>query len=191
MRRARKAFTGIREAARGGGTAEIIQAWTIVTHATLSKMPLAAPRPLASRSASLGGEQAMSQGKDREAIARLRIDKWLWAARFFKTRSLAQEAVEAGRVRLNGERVKPGREVKPGDELAIQVGDLAWTVKVEALSDRRGPAPAARQLYSEDAGSREARQQRIEARQWQADPGSGIRGRPSKRDRRLLRRFTE
>ena len=122
-------------------------------------------------------------------LARLRIDKWLWAARFFKTRSLAQDAVEGGKARLNGERVKPSREVKVGDTLLIQVGEFSWTVSVMALSDRRGPAPVARALYQEDEASRVARERQIETRQWVADPGSSIKGRPTKRDRRLIHRF--
>lgn len=123
--------------------------------------------------------------------AAARLDKWLWAARFFKTRALAHAAVGAGRVRLNGERVKPGRVLKPGDELNIQVGDLAWQVRVEALSDRRGPVAEARRLYVEDDASREARERRIEERKWQSDPAAALRGRPSKRDRRLIHRFNE
>lgn len=126
-----------------------------------------------------------------ENATRLRIDKWLWAARFFKTRSLAQAAVEGGRVRLDGERVKPSRELRLGDALAIQVGELSWTVTVLALSDRRGPAPMARLLYREDADSQTARQRQIEARQWQADPGRDLRGRPTKKDRRQIHRFNE
>lgn len=122
---------------------------------------------------------------------RLRIDKWLWAARFFKTRSLAQAAVEGGKVRLNGDRVKSSREVKVGDELVIQAGDLTWTVTVAGLSNQRGPAPVARQLYREDAESETARQQQIASRKFQADPGSAIKGRPTKRDRRLIHRFSE
>ncbi|KAF0102344.1 MAG: ribosome-associated heat shock protein Hsp15 [bacterium] len=123
--------------------------------------------------------------------AAARLDKWLWAARFFKTRALAHEAVEAGRVRLNGERVKPGRVIKPGDELSIQVGDLTWKLRVEALSERRGPAAEARRLYVEDEASREARERRIEERKWQSDPAAALHGRPTKRDRRLIHRFNE
>lgn len=133
----------------------------------------------------------MTRTTPDEAATRFRLDKWLWAARFFKTRSLAQEAVEAGRVRLNGERVKPGREVKVNDELVIQVGELRWTVRVAALSDTRRPAPVARQLYEEDAESQAARLRRVAERTWQADPGSALRGRPTKRDRRLIHRFNE
>ncbi len=131
----------------------------------------------------------MKQTDNHESLARLRIDKWLWAARFFKTRSLAQDAVEGGKARLNGERVKPSREVKVGDTLLIQVGEYSWTVSVLALSDRRGPAPVARALYREEEASRAARERQIETRQWVADPGSAIKGRPTKRDRRLIHRF--
>ena len=134
---------------------------------------------------------ARDGGSARETAQRLRIDKWLWAARFFKTRSLAQDAVEAGRVKLGGDRVKPSREVKPGDELVIQVGDLTWSVTVMGISNQRGPAPVARQLYREGAESEASRQQQIASRQWQADPGSAIKGRPTKRDRRLIHRFLE
>lgn len=127
----------------------------------------------------------------REPSSRPRIDKWLWAARFFKTRSLAQDAVENGRVRIGGDRVKSSREVKVGDTLDIQVGEYTWIVSVLALSDRRGPAPVARLLYSEDPESRAAREKRMETRQWVADPGSAIKGRPTKRDRRLIHRFKD
>ena len=76
----------------------------------------------------------------------MRLDKWLWAARFFKTRALAQAAINGGKVKLKGERVKPAREVAPGDELAIRIGELEWLIEVKALSERRGPAEAARKL---------------------------------------------
>jgi ribosome-associated heat shock protein Hsp15 len=123
-------------------------------------------------------------------VSRPRIDKWLWAARFFKSRTLASEAVEGGRVKLNGDRVKPSRELSPGDELTILAGELTWVVKVEALADRRGPASEARRLYSEDVASQEARQRQIEARKWRAEPADTLKGRPTKRDRRLIHRFT-
>jgi ribosome-associated heat shock protein Hsp15 len=121
---------------------------------------------------------------------RLRIDKWLWAARFFKTRSLAAQAVEGGRVRLNGARVKPAKDVQPGDEVAVHIGELEWVVAVRALSARRGPAEAARKLYDERAESRAKRQALIEVRKLEPDPGFGLRGRPTKRDRRMLRKVT-
>jgi ribosome-associated heat shock protein Hsp15 len=128
--------------------------------------------------------------------ARLRIDKWLWAARFFKTRALAQAAVEAGRVRFinagePGDRIKSSREVRVGDLLRIQVGDLVWTVSVLGLSDKRGPAPVARQLYAESAQSQAERLAQIEAAKARLEPSSGIKGRPTKKDRRQIHRFNE
>lgn len=122
---------------------------------------------------------------------RLRIDKWLWAARFFKTRSLAAKAVDGGRVRLNGERAKPAKELKAGDELAIHVAELEWAVTVLQLSDKRGPAAAARLLYTESEASQQRRQQALEARRLRVGPVQEGRGRPTKRDRRMIHRFTE
>ena len=121
---------------------------------------------------------------------RLRIDKWLWAARFFRTRSLAARAVDGGRVQVNGARVRPSKDLKPGDELAVHIGELEWLVKVRALSARRGPAAEARTLYDEHEKSRERRQAAIEARKHLPEPAFGLRGRPTKRDRRVLRRLT-
>ncbi len=121
---------------------------------------------------------------------RLRIDKWLWAARFFKTRSLAAQAVEGGRIWLNGERSKPAKEVRAGDQLVIHIGELEWVVRVRAIAPRRGPAEAARLLYEEDEASRAKRQAVLAARRLEPDPGYGLRGRPTKRDRRALRRLT-
>lgn len=125
------------------------------------------------------------------ALSAMRLDKWLWAARFFKTRSLATEAIDHGRVRLNGARVKPAREVKPGDHLEIEVGDAPWVVVVAGLSMRRGPAPEARQLYSETEASRAARERAAEQRKLTAHPAALVKGRPTKRDRRRIHRFTE
>lgn len=125
-----------------------------------------------------------------ESGDRIRIDKWLWAARFFKTRSLAAQAVDGGRVRLNGARVKPAKEVKPGDEVAVHIGEVEWLVDIRALSGRRGPAEAARQLYEEREESRARRQVAIAARKALPEPAFGLRGRPTKRDRRMLKRFT-
>ena len=122
---------------------------------------------------------------------RVRIDKWLWAARFFKTRSLASQAVDGGKIQLNGQRVKPAKDVKPGDELLIRVAELEWTVSVVALSEHRGPAEAARKLYAESEASQARRQAAIEMRRLHAVPLREERGRPTKRDRRLIRRFTE
>jgi len=118
----------------------------------------------------------------------VRIDKWLWAARFFKTRSLATDAVDGGKVRLNGDRVKPARGVKTGDRLSIDNGSTEWEVIVEGLSDVRGSATIAQTLYTETQESIARRQQEAERRKLFRDPGEGIKGRPTKRDRRMLDR---
>ena len=120
----------------------------------------------------------------------MRIDKWLWAARFYKTRSLAQQAIAAGRVKLNDARIKPSHELKPGDALAIRVGELEWRITVKALSDKRGPADVARQLYQESEASRAERERRHDLRRWGAEPASALKGRPTKRDRRRIEDFT-
>jgi ribosome-associated heat shock protein Hsp15 len=120
----------------------------------------------------------------------MRVDKWLWAARFFKTRSLAQQAIAAGRVKLNDARVKSSHELKTGDALAIRVGDFEWQVVVAALSDKRGPAEQARKLYQETAASAAERERRRDLRRWGAEPASALKGRPTKRDRRRIEDFT-
>ncbi len=120
----------------------------------------------------------------------MRIDKWLWAARFFKTRSLAQQAIGAGRVKLGEERIKPAHEVKPGHALSIRVGDYQWDIVVRAPSDERGPAEAARKLYEETAASLAERQRRHDLRRLSPEPGAGRKGRPTKRERRLLEDWT-
>jgi len=120
----------------------------------------------------------------------MRIDKWLWAARFYKTRSLAQQAIAAGRVKLNDARIKPSHELKAGDALAIRVGDFEWRITVKALSDKRGPADVARQLYQESETSRAERERRHDLRRWGAEPASALKGRPTKRDRRRIEDFT-
>lgn len=122
--------------------------------------------------------------------AAMRLDKWLWAARFFKTRSLATQAIEHGRVKLNGERVKPARDVRPADRLDLRIGDLDWTVTVRALAMQRGPAPVAQALYEEDPESVARRQARLSERKLAASPAAEIKGRPTKRDRRQIHRFT-
>ena len=116
----------------------------------------------------------------------MRIDKWLWAARFFKTRSLAQQAVAGGRVQLNGDRTKPAHEVKAGDSVIVRVGDWRWEVKVKGLSDRRGPAEEARKLYDETAESRAERERVSDLRRWGTEPAADLKGRPTKRDRRRM-----
>ena len=124
-----------------------------------------------------------------EPLASIRIDKWLWAARFFKTRSLAQEAVELGRVRLAGQRLKPSRDVKPGERLTVERGEERFEIFVEKISAVRGPAPVAQTLYRETDESREKRERASEMRKIAMEPASTIaKGRPTKRDARLIRR---
>jgi ribosome-associated heat shock protein Hsp15 len=120
-----------------------------------------------------------------------RIDKWLWAARFFKTRSLAQQAVEGGKVKLNGERTKPAKDLSVGDELLVHIGAYEWVVRVVQLADKRGPAAVARTLYDEDEASRARRAEQVALRKLVPDPGGGRRGRPTKRDRRQLERWRD
>ena len=116
----------------------------------------------------------------------VRIDKWLWAARFYKTRSLAAQAVEGGKVRLNGERTKPAKELRPDDELVIRIGDYEWSVRVLALSDKRGSATVARTLYEESEESQQKRALEVAKRRRFNEPASTLKGRPTKRDRRTL-----
>lgn len=120
----------------------------------------------------------------------MRLDKWLWAARFFKTRTLASDGVNGGKVQHNGSRVKAAREIKVGDRLEIANGEVRWEVTVIGLSDKRGPAPEARLLYEESAASIAAREVRRETRQLVADPAADLHGRPTKRDRRQIKRFS-
>ncbi|RXZ36273.1 RNA-binding S4 domain-containing protein [Oxalobacteraceae bacterium CAVE-383] len=116
----------------------------------------------------------------------VRIDKWLWAARFFKTRSLAADAVESGKVRWNDERAKPARILKIGDLLHIDNGATVWEVEVRGLSDKRGSAAVAQTLYLETPASGARRQAEAEQRKLFHEPTSHLKGRPTKRDRRLL-----
>ena len=131
----------------------------------------------------------MSESEDKQT-ARLRIDKWLWAARFYKTRSLAAQAVEGGKAKLNGERVKPSKDVKPGDLVEVRSGELQWRVEVRAVSPRRGPAAEAAKLYAETDESRARREQMLLMRRAGPHPAQDAQGRPTKRDRRMIRRFT-
>lgn len=119
--------------------------------------------------------------------SRVRLDKWLWAARFYKTRGLATEEIGKGRVMLNGQTCKPAREVKLGDKLEIRQGPVMRTVEVLALSAVRGPAPVAQALYAETAESMALREQAAAARKLGPEPAQAIeQGRPTKRDRRKL-----
>jgi len=118
---------------------------------------------------------------------RVRLDKWLWAARFYKTRALAADEIGRGRVQVNGAPVKASRELKPGDLLQLRQGPVQRTVQVLALSAVRGPAPVAQALYAETPESTAARLKAAEARRLGAEPASSIeQGRPTKRDRRQL-----
>lgn len=120
---------------------------------------------------------------------RVRLDKWLWAARFFKTRGLAAEDIGRGRVSVNGQVAKASRELKPGDLLQWRQGTVQRTVKVLALSQQRGPAPQAQALYAETPESIAARDKAAEARRLGAEPAASIeQGRPTKRDRREIAR---
>ena len=120
-------------------------------------------------------------------MERVRIDKWLWAARFFKTRSLAVAAINHHKVRCNGERIKPARDLKPGDELDITTGELRFVVIVLGLAEQRRPAAEARLLYAETPDSLARRTALQELRRLAPMPGSNLKGRPTKREGRLIR----
>jgi ribosome-associated heat shock protein Hsp15 len=115
-----------------------------------------------------------------------RIDKWLWAARFFKTRALASAAVAGGRVHLNGERAKPAKLVRAGDVVDVSRGIERWTVTVVGVTDRRGPATAAQALYEEDEEARARREQHALERRFARTPGDDLGTRPTKQARRRL-----
>jgi len=118
---------------------------------------------------------------------RIRLDKWLWAARFYKTRGLACDEIDKGRVSVNGQVAKPSRELRPGDLIELRQGPVTRTVHVLALSQVRGPAPVAQALYAETPESVAARLQAAEQRRLGAEPALAIeQGRPTKRDRRQL-----
>ena len=121
----------------------------------------------------------------------MRLDKWLWAARFFKTRSLASDAVDGGKVKLNGTSTKPAKDVKVGDRLRFRAGDQDWEVVVQGLNDQRRPAAEAQLLYQETPDSLQQRTQAAELRKLAPAPAQDHKGRPTKRDRRELSRFRE
>jgi len=128
---------------------------------------------------------------DSDDQTRLRVDKWLWAARFYKTRALAAAAVEGGKAQVNGERVKPAKLLRAGDALIVRNGPFEWDITVLALSERRGPAAEAAKLYRESGESRKAREEKaalIKAER-QSNPVF-VKGRPTKKARRQIIRFT-
>jgi len=119
-----------------------------------------------------------------------RVDKWLWAARFFKTRALAREAVKGGKVRLDGHRVKPGRSLKQGDRLTIRRGEEEYLVTVQDLGDRRVSATLAQEKFTEDPDSKARREAAAEQRSLDFKARAGRQRRPDKRQRRQIIRFT-
>jgi ribosome-associated heat shock protein Hsp15 len=128
-------------------------------------------------------------GNESRGVVTVRIDKWLWAARFFKTRALAVDAIDGGKVELNGVGVKPSRDVKPGDEVRLRLGPYVHVVVVRGVSDRRGPSAVAATLYEETADSRGAREKLAWTLKHAApviEPGEG---RPTKKDRRDLEKL--
>jgi ribosome-associated heat shock protein Hsp15 len=127
---------------------------------------------------------------DQEDHQDIRLDKWLWAARFFKTRGLAAEAVGGGKVEINGARPKPSRVVRAGDEVTIRRGPFEWIVVVRGVSRLRGPAPQAQALYQETEESVRRREAVAAQMKLEGPPGFDSPGRPSKKDRRAMARFT-
>jgi ribosome-associated heat shock protein Hsp15 len=125
-----------------------------------------------------------------EPIAEVRLDKWLWAARFFKTRHLAVEAINGGKVQVDGHRAKPGRGIRPGARLSIHKDSLAWDLEVLALNTQRRPAAEAALLYREAEASVQKRQELLRQRR-EAGPVDLQGQRPTKRDRRQIQRFTD
>ncbi|MDN7671649.1 RNA-binding S4 domain-containing protein [Burkholderia oklahomensis] len=125
-----------------------------------------------------------------EPGARLRIDKWLWAARFFKTRSLAADAVEKGRVKIGGAAVKPAKEVRVGDRVDVTIESVVWQIDVIGVCDVRGPASVAQTLYAETEAGREKRLAELDRRRRFREPAAELQGRPTKRDRRVIDRFS-
>ena len=126
---------------------------------------------------------------EKAPLTETRIDKWLWAARFYKTRSLAAAAVKGGKVRINGGRAKPSRMVKHGDQLLITRGDLTFDLSIELVSDKRGPAKQAVQLYTESDESIRKRELLIDEKRLQRRAAAQYGGRPDKQGRRNLRRL--
>lgn len=121
---------------------------------------------------------------------KVRLDKWLWAARFFKTRKIAAEAISGGKVHLNGQRTKPGKEVQPGTKLTIHKGSLSWDIEVSVSAHQRRPASEAKDFYIESEQSAQARHEQTALLREQRAQEPRIRGKMNKKDRRLIHRFT-
>ena len=128
---------------------------------------------------------------DQDSDEEIRIDKWLWAARFFKTRSLAAESVTGGKIEVNGGRPKPSRIVRVGDHLSVRRGVYEWTVIVKGVARNRGPASEAQLLYEETEESVRKRQTVSARLRLERPPEFNLPGRPSKKDRRAIQRFTK
>jgi ribosome-associated heat shock protein Hsp15 len=126
-----------------------------------------------------------------DSLAATRIDKWLWAARFFKTRALAAQAVAGGKVEINGSHAKPSRIVRPGDRLTIRRGPFEWIVTIKNVSKLRGPAVQAQTLYEEAEEGVRRREAAMAQMSLERSPEFELPGRPSKKDRRAMRRFTK
>ncbi len=124
-----------------------------------------------------------------DPVVEVRLDKWLWAARFFKTRSVAQQAIRGGKVVINGQRAKPARGVRAGDRLVITKGHFQFEVRVEAVSERRGPASQAMELYAETEESIRQRAELSEQRRLERAASGGPERKPDKRQRRQIRKF--
>ena len=123
--------------------------------------------------------------------ASLRLDKWLWAARFFKTRQLAVEAINGGKVHLNSQRTKPGKTVSVGSRLEIHKGSLSWEIEIRIIPKQRRPASEAIHFYEESEESRIRREEQVAERRLERSTAPQLyKGKPSKRDRRMIHRFT-
>ena len=123
---------------------------------------------------------------DNDGVGQLRVDKWLWAARFFRSRGVATEAVNGGRVHVNGGRVKPSKEIRVGDTLEVTIGEVQRTIVVTGIAERRGSATFAATLYEETAESAAKRERLALERRLARPPGAQVAGRPTKQDRRRL-----
>ncbi|MFO0551244.1 MAG: RNA-binding S4 domain-containing protein [Polyangiaceae bacterium] len=137
------------------------------------------------------GAGAGSRTGAQPGVARVRLDIWLWAARFYKTRSQATEAIHGGHVKGNGERLKAGHSVAPGATIEIQKDGLTWEIEIVELSNKRGKGADAQRLYRETEDGRTRRLRQVEELKRAAEAAPYLKGRPTKRDRRALEKFRE